>query len=222
MKAVVVADIHGDLKTLQQLVKYMDDAGLTDIIILGDFSRDYKNSDINKADIKAVLRLLRGKKVYSILGNCDHTENLGILKVEDASIENVAVKRDGYCFIGLGGSNETPFKTPNEKSEEDIKDDLNELYNLCDKNLPLIVLTHNPPKNTLCDDIGGGKHVGSISLRRFIEDKKPVFVLCSHIHECGGLSDKIGDTEIINAGMLSKGYAYVLDTDSAILVKKFP
>jgi Icc-related predicted phosphoesterase len=81
------------------------------------------------------------------------------------------------------------------------------------------MLVHFPPKDTKCDMIAGGVHVGSQALREFIGKRQPDLVLCSHIHECGGKEDTIGKTRVLNIGRLSDGRAYKLDVDDSISVE---
>jgi Icc-related predicted phosphoesterase len=54
--------------------------------------------------------------------------------------------------------------------------------------------------------------VGSASLRKIIEEKKPALCVCSHIHEGAGKTDTIGNTKILNVGPLSHGNIAVIDT----------
>lgn len=68
----------------------------------------------------------------------------------------------------------------------------------------LIVVMHNPPKDTECDKIENGMHVGSPLLRAFIEKTKPLAVVTGHIHESAGI-DKIGETVVVNPGSLAEG-----------------
>jgi len=50
--------------------------------------------------------------------------------------------------------------------------------------------------------------VGSVAVRLFIEKYQPKICFTGHIHESVGV-DKIGDTHIINPGMLNRGcFAY--------------
>ncbi|MFH1788203.1 MAG: metallophosphoesterase, partial [Candidatus Altiarchaeota archaeon] len=127
-------------------------------------------------------------------------------------IHDQVVELGGVSFIGLGGSNPTPFGTPTEFSEEEIYAKLSKLFSEA-KNEKIILLTHFPPKDTKCDRIPSGAHVGSESLWKIIAEKKPSACVCSHIHESGGEEDGIESTKIINLGMLSHGHAVIIETD---------
>jgi len=67
-----------------------------------------------------------------------------------------------------------------------------------------IYVIHAPPFNTKLDIVTTGAHVGSKSIRNFIEKEKPLLTLHGHIHESpkmsGSWRDKIGNTVCINIG----------------------
>lgn len=64
----------------------------------------------------------------------------------------------------------------------------------------LILLSHSPPFNTGLDLTHFGEHIGSVELRKFIEEESPILCLCGHVHERVGLSERIGDSLIVNPG----------------------
>lgn len=67
-----------------------------------------------------------------------------------------------------------------------------------------VLVSHSPPRDTHCDRIGGGAHVGSRALRAWIERHQPPLVLSGHIHEAPRVSnawrDRIGRTAVVNPG----------------------
>jgi uncharacterized protein len=218
MKALCVADIHGDVDSL---IKLRNSAARLDpdyVFLLGDYSRGYKDPMENKADITVILDILSSFRVKAIPGNCDQPESVQTFKDKGVNLHNTVMSLPGISIIGFGGSNVTPFNTPFEHSEAEITKSLNSLYEKIEKGAKTIVLTHFPPKNTKCDIIPGGIHVGSQALRDVIEAKKPELVLCSHIHESGGAQDRIKDTRVLNLGRLSEGRAYVMDVENEISI----
>lgn len=73
----------------------------------------------------------------------------------------------------------------------------------------MILVAHQPPRDTVNDVIHGGIHVGSIAVREFIEDQQPLACLTAHIHEGTGI-DTIGRTKVVNPGPVRDGrYAYL-------------
>lgn len=67
-----------------------------------------------------------------------------------------------------------------------------------------VVVTHSPPRETNCDQIGALEHVGSRAIRAFVERRQPRMVLSGHIHESPRVSssfhDRIGRTVVVNPG----------------------
>jgi Icc-related predicted phosphoesterase len=67
-----------------------------------------------------------------------------------------------------------------------------------------IFVLHSPPRDTRCDQIAAGRHVGARATRRFVERHQPPMVLTGHIHESprvsGSYHDAIGRTVIVNPG----------------------
>jgi Icc-related predicted phosphoesterase len=69
---------------------------------------------------------------------------------------------------------------------------------------PLVCMFHGPPHGTALDQIGGGIHVGSREVRRFLERSRPLLALHGHIHESpnvsGRFADRVGETICVNPG----------------------
>lgn len=67
-----------------------------------------------------------------------------------------------------------------------------------------LLISHTPPAGTNCSLGSGGNDLGSMDLRRWIESKGPVGVLCGHIHEApersGHMLDMVDDIHIGNPG----------------------
>lgn len=96
-------------------------------------------------------------------------------------------------------------------SVDTIEKELDRLSGMVDK--PFIFVSHTPPYNTPLDVIETGLHVGSISVRNFIEkwslEGKIIASLHGHIHESphrsGLISTRINNLLCINPGQNS-GY----------------
>lgn len=218
MKALCIADIHGYQEGVILTRDYVVDNDIDYVFVLGDYSVGFKDPRQNLIDAEYTLGVLkRDAKVYALPGNCDQIRVVDIFKKHGSNFHERVVEIGGFSFIGLGGSNPTPFNTPFELNEDEIYNKLNDLIGKSRGRVVLI--THFPPKDTKCDAIPDGVHVGSTSLRKIIEEKKPEIVLCSHIHESGGIEDTLGNTKIINVGLLSSGRAVLVEADGDISVK---
>ncbi|MEK6571374.1 MAG: metallophosphoesterase [Bacteroidota bacterium] len=80
-----------------------------------------------------------------------------------------------------------------------------------------VFVPHTPPLNTKVDKIFLGRHVGSTSVREFIEREQPDVVICGHIHEARG-QDTIGRSKIVNCGSTSRGYFVVVEIGEEIKI----
>jgi len=98
-----------------------------------------------------------------------------------------------YVFFGYGGGGFSQI----DKSLERIMKKFKKSLKKGDK---IIFVSHAPPYNTKCDLILGHGNVGSKSVRKFIEEFKPLYNINGHIHECFSRRDKIGETVVINPG----------------------
>ena len=209
MKFLVFTDIHGNADVLDSL----DDefSSCDAVIFAGDFA-----DVIAKKDGTPVLEKLCKKhdEIYAVLGNHDSLEFLG--KLEDAGInaERMLNYTGGFAIIGSGGATFFTRDTPNERSEEDILSDYAILKTSENDGADgawsnLIIISHNPPKDTKCDAVNEHVHAGSEGFRALIEEIKPLAVITGHIHEGVGI-DKIGDTVVINAGSLGLSGKYAI------------
>ena len=110
-------------------------------------------------------------------------------------------------FFGIGGCNKTPFHTPQEYSEEQMKQILESIPESPGSRFRILI-SHSPPYKSKVDRMLLGIHVGSKAIREYVETSQPDIVLCGHIHEARGI-DHIGRTLIINPGPFPKHYVVI-------------
>lgn len=88
-------------------------------------------------------------------------------------------------------------------SHPTIEEDLEQLARMSDPKRTIYVL-HDPPYGTALDTLWNGQHIGSMAVRKFIEQHQPPLVLSGHIHESpkvsGKVVDRIGGTLCVNPG----------------------
>jgi len=152
------------------------------------------------------------KPVMAIPGNCDLKSILKVLDNSKATnLHNASERIGNIIFIGLGGSNPTPFDTPFELQEDEIKSSLDDLVREAESSgNTIILLTHAPPHGTT-DKIPAG-HVGSTALEQFVD--RVDLIVCGHIHEARGVMNS-GKTVVVNPGMVSKGYGALITVDES-------
>jgi len=206
MKFLVITDLHGNLAVLDKMDKQFAEADA--VLFAGDFSK-YACPETGLPALEKLCK--KHDTIFSVIGNCDEPSFLAQIEDKDISVQGSMVFHEGLVFAGSGGGTKFDGSTPNERDEDDLVSDLailtkEESTQSWDN---LILIIHNPPKDTKCDMLPNGIHVGSKQIRQFIEKTKPLAVITGHIHE-GRAIDSIGDTTIINAGPLNEGnYAWL-------------
>ena len=205
---IVVGDIHEHLDTLSKIPEMEAAAG---IIVSGDLTNF---GDVPQAEkVMSVLQTYK-ESLYAQIGNLDKKEVSLWLQEKGWNIH--AMVRDlaaGVVLVGVGGSTPTPFGTPGEFPESTYTKWLDVAAQQVDNASQVLLVSHNPPKDTVCDCLPNGMHVGSEAVRAFIEKVQPAICICGHIHEAKG-EDTIGATRIINPGMLSEGGYVVVSLSS--------
>lgn len=177
--------------------------------MLGDFTERGPGSQVGEI-LPKVERI--GIRTLAIPGNCDPKPTHEILEKHGINLHSKSIEIDGVTFVGLGGSNLTPFNTPFEITEREIKEELTALTSNINGNWVLV--THAPPYGTSADLTSSDTHVGSKSIREIIEHRQPLVALCGHIHEARSI-DRLGRTIVVNPGPISRGYAaeVIIDED---------
>ena len=148
---------------------------------------------------------------------------------ENSNIKYINKKRSNIYtrnIVGYSFVNPTPFRLKdwekyddNEKElpiqvfDEEIRtidaakgtiiEDMETFKKLSNPQKTIYVI-HAPPFNTKLDITSNKEHVGSKSVRQFIENEQPLLTLHGHIHESpkmsGSFVDRIGKTICINVG----------------------
>lgn len=205
MKFLVISDLHGNLEVLDKMDEAFKKAD--GVIFAGDFAK-FGNEETGLPALEKLCS--KHDAIFSVIGNCDNPSFIEETEKHDISVEKQLVIYEGLAFSGSGGGSKFTGTTPNEKSEEELMADFKIITEQGEQEWNnLIAVSHNPPKNTDCDKISGGVHVGSELFTQFIEQYKPLAVVTGHIHESAGIC-KVGTTTVINPGALLEGkYAWL-------------
>ena len=156
--------------------------------------------------------------LYLIPGNDD---DFGIDPILDRA-EYAPVNADGKVLdlagdvqlLSYGWSNETPWRTPREVTEEELHERLDALAQQVRDPRRAVFMIHVPPHDSGLDtapildenlrptvsagDVLRGP-VGSTAVRRVIEERQPLLGVHGHVHESGG-ERRIGKTVCVNPG----------------------
>jgi uncharacterized protein len=149
---------------------------------------------------------------------------------DDSFTIDTVLNRDGYApvnadgrvldipgglqLLSYGWSNETPWKTPREVTEDELYRRLSELADQVRDPRQAVFMIHVPPYDSGLDtapildenlrptvsagDILRGP-VGSTAVRRVIEERQPLLGVHGHVHEAGG-EYRLGATVCVNPG----------------------
>lgn len=197
MRIIALTDLHGKAPVISQLNEQLKKAHL--VILCGDITHFGHEREMDTI-MQQILQC--NPHVLAVTGNCDYPAAENYLVERNLSL-NARVKEFGdFQIMGLSGSLPCPGKTPQEYAEEEFEILLHTIILLPEK--PLILVSHQPPHGTLNDQVSPGFHVGSKSIRKFIEQHQPVICFTGHIHE-GIAIDRIGETVIVNPGPAGAG-----------------
>ena len=191
MRLLLFSDLHRDERAARALVNISRNVDIA--IGAGDFGT-------KRVGTSEVINVLAAISCPTILvpGNSESKEELDdacrnwpSASVLHGSGTNVL----GIPFWGVGGAIPvTPF---GEWSYDFSEDQGRELFEACPTQA--VVVSHSPPKGTV-DRSSSGQNLGSEAVREMAEQRAPLLVVCGHIHDSWGQSDRIGDTPIVNAG----------------------
>jgi len=161
MKILATADIHGDKKLVDRLVKNSKNADV--IVVAGDIT--WAESDLK--DIIGPLKKY-GKPVIMIPGNHETLASVDFLeKLYQPGVYNLharGIKINDTCFVACGSGNIGLFQL----SESEVTDALEKAIKEVKGCTKTVLVTHTPPYNTLLDNLGWS-NAGSKAGRKFIE-----------------------------------------------------
>jgi Icc-related predicted phosphoesterase len=185
-------------------------------------------------------KISKDVKIIVMPGNDDIKEIDDVIRAHEDRIiyplNKVVYVDDRHPMISCEYVNPTPWETPREAPEHEIMAVLEKEYSRVDvsERKNLICNFHAPPYNTQLDlapkldkklnvvtRLDGSPeliHVGSKSVRTFIERYQPKLGLHGHIHEAAA-DQKIGRTLVVNPGSdyqagVLRGYVIDLNTSS--------
>ena len=213
LRILATADFHGNVEAFRKASAKAKKIAADVVVVCGDITHF---GSLQQAE--ELLSAFDSCPVLFVPGNCDPPALTGSELEYAESIHGQCRNISNLTFIGLGGSSPSPFDTPFELSEAEIAGLLEQSRRACRTIDTMILVSHPPPRNTKLDRTSTGEHVGSFSVREFIERVKPALVLCGHIHEAVGM-DKIGRTTIVNPGPARHGYCAVMEINEGIDVE---
>jgi uncharacterized protein len=203
MRILAISDVHGSAEMLARIAPEAAKADL--VLIAGDLTDFGGASEARR--LLSILESWAGKTVI-VAGNCDKLGARSLFEEREISADGCFVESGGARVIGAGGSPLRTGMTPYERHDVELSDALElALEELAesgsDPDLPLVVLTHTPPKAS-CADRRKGADVGSQALADALSRIAPPLWVCGHIHESPCTAHS-GRTLVLNPGPLHDG-----------------
>lgn len=189
MKLLAFSDLHRDQDRAERLVELAQEADV--VLGAGDYATMHQG-------LEGIIETLSAITAPTVLvpGNAESDLELWQACANWRSahvLHGQALQLEGIQLFGLGGGiPPTPFPWSFDLREDEAAARLES----CPEGAVLIV--HSPPRGYV--DAVHGRHLGSRSILRAIEHKRPALVVCGHIHQCWGFEAAIGTTPVVNLG----------------------
>ena len=195
MRLLVLADLHGRNARAQEMLRAA--APVDAVLLAGDIT--------HFGPPESVVRLLEmvSCPIYAVPGNCDPPEVVSVLERNNMSVDGRVQPMRGFTMVGLGGSNHTPYGTPLELPEEQLRQSLSKSTLRLSR--PSLLLSHVPPQGIL-DHTRFQTFGGSSAVREFMSSFD--LVVCGHIHEAHGVHE--GPPIVVNCGPALSGYGTIV------------
>lgn len=198
MRFLVITDFHQKRSRLELINSRIGEYEPDFTLFLGDVT------DMGTGEDAANIIQDINSEVYVIPGNCDPRDMPEKISDVAHDMHGKGTEIDGQYFAGIGGSNITIFGTPFELTEDELHKGLKPI-----SRKGMVLMTHVPSYGIL-DTIPSGQNVGSKSVKRIVEEFKPVVALSGHVHEAIGAIEKDG-TLFVNPGPARDGYSAIVD-----------
>jgi Icc-related predicted phosphoesterase len=212
MRILYVVDVHGRIEAVAEAV---GKTGPIDVMVVGgDLTNAGRPEDAGRA-VEAWRPLT--PTLLAVAGNMDSPG------IDERLVElGVSIDRHGVVLgdVGLHGVSAcafTPLHTPHELPDEELGLRAALGHEQVAGTRVRVFCPHSPPVGTACDRLRSGEHVGSRSLRDFVEREQPDLVLCGHIHESRG-EDLIGRSRIVNPGPVLAGHYALVEIGDTVSV----
>ena len=194
-KILAVGDIHGDTGLVKKLAEKAKREKVDLVILAGDLTMAEKSTDnIIGPFIK------EGKQVLLIPGNHESVATIDFLAQMYPNTKNIhgyGLKKNNIGIFGAGTANMGIHQIGDENIFKMLKKGHREIKDTEKK----VMVTHIPPRGSKTEVFG---FRGSRAVREAIEKFKPEIAITAHMHEAGGMEEKIGKTRVINVSRKAK------------------
>ena len=187
-KILAVGDIHGDTGLVKKLAQQAKKENVDLVILAGDIT--FVESSIDNL----IGPFVKAKKqVLLIPGNHESfatTDFLTQMYPGTKNIHGYSFQKNNLGIFGAGGGDVINV-TPDKEIFNALQRGHKNIKNMEKK----IMVTHMHHKGSQAEFSG---FPGSKAVKKAIKEFHPDILISAHIHEAGGLQEKIGKTDIIN------------------------
>jgi hypothetical protein len=188
-KILAIGDIHGDTGLVKRLAEKAKKENVDLVILAGDLTfAEQSIKNIIGPFIKAK------KQVLIIPGNHESVATADFLAEmydNTTNIHGYAFSKNNLGIFGAGGAEIGPHRT----SESEIFNLLKKGHEKIKGQEKQIMVTHMHPRGSKSEFSG---FPGSPSIKKALKEFQPDVLIHAHIHEAGGVEEKIGKTRVIN------------------------
>ena len=194
MRILAAGDLHGDISQIRKLAEKAEKENVDLVVLCGDLTAaEEKTDNIIGPFVK------KNKKVLLVPGNHESIATADFLAelYDVRNIHGYSVRYNNVGFFGCSGVT----LGPHALSSTEIFNLLKQGHERIKETRKKVMVTHEHPADSKQEIFG---FRGSRGVRKAIDELKPDFLLCSHIHEAEGIEEKIGKTTVINVGRSGK------------------
>jgi len=212
MRIAYVVDVHDRFDAVGEALEAL---GEVDVLLVGGDLTNLGTAD----DAERAIELWRplAPQLFALAGNMDSPAIDERLVDLGVSLDGRGVVVEGVGFAGVSAAPLSPLHTPYELPEEELRRRAESALDAIRDAQVRIFCPHAPPRDTACDLLRSGEHVGSVAVRALVDREQPDVVLCGHIHEARG-TDKIGSTRVVNPGPVASGHRALVEVADAVSV----
>ena len=195
-KILAVGDIHGDTGLAKRLAKKAKKENVDLVILAGDITwLDQSTKNIIGPFVKAK------KQVLLIPGNHEPNTTINFLTEMYPNTKNIHGHFHKIGNLGIFGagydSSVGPFCVEDKEIFETLKKSHGKIKNAKRK----LMVTHALPAGSKAELFD---YSGSKAVKKAIKEFNPDILISAHIHEAGGIEEKIGKTKVINVSRKPK------------------
>jgi Icc-related predicted phosphoesterase len=186
MKVLAVSDIHGDLGLVKRVEKMIEKENVDLVILAGDQTWFEQVK-------KGLVGPLTKKPALIIPSNHETEETVRIWEEMYPNLKSIHKKNFAFGDVGFFGSGTVDWGF--EENSQKVFNELKSAHEGIKKLRKKVMITHCPPEGSAIELMG---FPGSYGIAKAIEKFSPNFLICGHIHEGGGLIERIKNTQVIN------------------------